>query len=126
MRDLGLVGLRLRRRHRTTTGDPAAAKAPGPARPDFTTQAPNTRYVGDITYLPITDGTFRYLAIVMDLCSRRLVGWAIADHIRTELVLHAPHTAHRTGQPGRSGVPQRSPSPIQLSSVHRHQPGRPG
>ena len=95
MREAGLVGLRLRRRHRTTVADPAAVKAPDLLGRDFTADTPNTRYVGDITYLPIADGTFCYLATVMDLCSRRLVGWAIADHMRTELVLNALHAAQR-------------------------------
>jgi transposase InsO family protein len=96
MRQIGLAGLRLRRRHRTTLGDPAAVKASDLLGRDFTAQRPNTRYVGDITYLPIADGTFHYLATVMDLCSRRLVGWAIADHMRTELVLDALAAAKRT------------------------------
>ncbi|WP_435875831.1 IS3 family transposase [Saccharopolyspora shandongensis] len=96
MRGIGLSGLRLRCRHRTTIGDPAAAKAPDLIRRDFTAEAPNTHYVGDITYLPIADGTFCYLATVMDLCSRRLVGWAIADHMRTELVIDALRAAERT------------------------------
>jgi len=96
MRGIGLTGLRLRRRHRTTVADPTAVKAPDLLGRDFTAQAPNTRYVGDITYLPIADGTFRYLATVMDLCSRRLVGWAIADHMRVDLVVDALHAAQRT------------------------------
>jgi transposase InsO family protein len=96
MRGIELSGLRLRRRHRTTIGDPAAAKAPDLIQRDFTAEAPNTRYVGDITYLPIADGTFCYLATVMDLCSRRLAGWAIADHMRTELVIDALRAAERT------------------------------
>ena len=95
MRGSGLAGLRLRRRHRTTVADPAAAKAPDLLQRDFTAPEPNTRYVGDITYLPIADGTFRYLATVMDLCSRRLAGWAIADHMCTELVIDALHAAER-------------------------------
>jgi transposase InsO family protein len=95
MRGIGLTGVRLRRRHRTTIGDPAAAKASDLLQRDFTAQAPNTRYVGDITYLPIADGTFCYLATVMDLCSRRLAGWAIADHMRTELVIDALNAAQR-------------------------------
>lgn len=89
MHGIGLSGVRLRRRHRTTLPDPAAVKAPDLLGRDFTAQQLNTRYVGDITYLPIADGTFCYLATVMDLCSRRLTGWAIADHMRTELVLDA-------------------------------------
>ncbi|MFE9751463.1 IS3 family transposase [Saccharothrix saharensis] len=96
MRGIGLAGLRLRRRHRTTVADHTAAKAPDLLERDFTAQTPNTRYVGDITYLPIADGTFLYLATVMDLCSRRLVGWAVADHMRVDLVLDALHAAQRT------------------------------
>jgi transposase InsO family protein len=49
MRQIGLAGLRLRRRHRTTLGDPAAVKTPDLLGRDFTARAPNTRYVGDIT-----------------------------------------------------------------------------
>ncbi|WP_433269412.1 IS3 family transposase [Actinosynnema sp. CS-041913] len=96
MRGIGLEGLRLRRRHRTTLADPAAAKAPDLLGRDFTADTPNTRYVGDITYLPIADGTFLYLATVMDLCSRRLVGWAVAGHMRVDLVVDALHAAERT------------------------------
>ena len=101
MRKAGLRGLRLRRRTRTTIPDPAAAKAPDLIGRDFTADAPNARYVGDITYLPVGDRGFLYLATVIDLCSRRLAGWAIADHMRTDLVLDALHTAQRTrGGPG--------------------------
>jgi transposase InsO family protein len=50
---------------------------------DFTAPAPNRRYVGDITYLPIADGSNLYLATVIDCFSRRLAGWAIAEHMRT-------------------------------------------
>ncbi|MCE7000030.1 IS3 family transposase [Saccharothrix sp. S26] len=96
MRSIGLAGVRLRRRHRTTLPDPSAVKAPDLLGRDFTAEAPNTRYVGDITYLPIADGTFLYLATVMDLCSRRLVGWSVADHMRVDLVLDALHAAERT------------------------------
>jgi transposase InsO family protein len=56
----------------------------------------NTKYVGDITYLPIEDGSFCYLATVMDLASRRLAGWAVADHMRTGLVIDALEAAERT------------------------------
>ncbi|TXS63832.1 IS3 family transposase [Streptomyces sp. sk2.1] len=96
MRTIGIEGVRLRRRHRTTVPDPAAAKAPDLIGRDFTAGAPNTKYVGDITYLPIGGGKFCYLATVIDLCSRRLAGWAIADHMRTELVTDALTAAIRT------------------------------
>lgn len=55
----------------------------------------NCRYVGDITYIPIADGTNLYLATVIDLYSRKLAGWAIADHMRTELVADALKAAAR-------------------------------
>jgi transposase InsO family protein len=45
--------------------------------------------VGDITYLPVGNGRFLYLATVLDLCSKRLAGWSIADHMRTGLVTDA-------------------------------------
>ncbi|NSL42750.1 IS3 family transposase [Streptomyces sp. 8P21H-1] len=96
MRASGTEGVRLRRRHRTTAPDPAAAKAPDLIRRDFTADKPNTKYVGDITYLPIDGGKFCYLATVMDLASRRLAGWAIADHMRADLVTDALAAAIRT------------------------------
>ncbi|MEJ8632351.1 IS3 family transposase [Streptomyces sp. MS2.AVA.5] len=96
MRAAGLAGVRLRRRHRTTVADPAAAKAPDLIGRDFTAREPNTKYVGDITYLPLDGGKFLYLATVIDLASRRLAGWAIADHMRTGLVIEALSAAERT------------------------------
>ncbi|MEU7068482.1 IS3 family transposase [Streptomyces sp. NPDC046161] len=96
MRSISLAGVRLRRRHRTTTPDPAAVKAPDLLGRDFTATEVNTKYVGDITYLPIDGGKFCYLATVIDLASRRLAGWAIADHMRTELVTDALTAARRT------------------------------
>ncbi|GGS18946.1 hypothetical protein GCM10010269_67470 [Streptomyces humidus] len=53
------------------------------------------KYVGDITYLPIDGGKFCYLATVIDLASRRLAGWAIADHMRADLVTDALTAAIR-------------------------------
>ncbi|MFF1257617.1 MULTISPECIES: IS3 family transposase [unclassified Streptomyces] len=96
MQAFGIEGVRLRRRHRTTVPDPAAAKAPDLIGRDFTAQRPNTKYVGDITYLPIEGGKFCYLATVIDLASRRLAGWAIADHMRADLVTDALAAAIRT------------------------------
>ncbi|MFC8848537.1 MULTISPECIES: IS3 family transposase [unclassified Micromonospora] len=96
MRRFGVQGLRLRRRTRTTVPDPAAAKAPDLIGRDFTAGQPNQRYVGDITYLPVGERGFLYLATVLDLHSRRLAGWAIADHMRTDLVIDALHAAQRT------------------------------
>ncbi|MFD5513900.1 IS3 family transposase [Streptomyces sp. NPDC127051] len=96
MRTIGLKGVRLRRRHRTTLADPAAAKAPDLLGRDFTASEVNTKYVGDITYLPVSGSKPLCLATVTDLASRRLAGWAIADHTRTELVIDALTVAERT------------------------------
>lgn len=86
MRLVGIRGYVKRRRVRTTIPEPSGQKVPDLLNRDFTAPAPNQRYVGDITYLPLADGTNLYLATVIDCCSRRLAGWAVADHMRTELV----------------------------------------
>jgi transposase InsO family protein/transposase-like protein len=86
MAEHNIAGIRLRRRVRTTVPEPADAKAPDLLKRDFTAQAPNRKYVGDITYLPLADGSNLYLATVIDCCSRKLAGWTVADHMRTSLV----------------------------------------
>jgi hypothetical protein len=85
----GIAGIRLRRRVRTTLSEPADQVVSDLLERDFTTDAPNRVYVGDITYLPCGGGRNLYLATVIDCFSRRLVGWSIADHMRTELVSDA-------------------------------------
>ncbi|MFI5690127.1 IS3 family transposase [Streptomyces sp. NPDC051636] len=96
MRKYGIAGLRLRKRQVTTVPEPSATPVPDLFRRDFTASAPNTKYVGDITYLPVGDGEFLYLATVIDCFSRRLVGWSIADHMRTSLVADALRAAAAT------------------------------
>jgi transposase InsO family protein len=96
MRRLGIAGLHLRKKVRTTIPEPAATPVPDLLERDFTAAALNTRYVGDITYLPIGDGKFLYLATVLDLHSRRLAGWSIAEHMRTDLVADALKAAAAT------------------------------
>ncbi len=96
MKSAHLAGLRLRRPRRTTVADPHAAKASDLLRRDFTASQVNTKYVGDITYLPVGGGKFCYLATVIDLASRRLAGWAIADHMRADLVVDALYAAEQT------------------------------
>ncbi|CAN5242102.1 hypothetical protein BH24ACT10_BH24ACT10_15770 [soil metagenome] len=86
MHQHGLAGVRLRRRVRTTVSEPSDQKVPDLLKRDFTAEAPNRTYVGDITYLPLACGKNLYLATVIDCYSRRLAGWAIADHMRTDLI----------------------------------------
>lgn len=96
MRKFSIAGLRLRRRVTTTVPAPSDTPVPDLLGRDFTAFTPNTTYVGDITYLPVGDGEFRYLATVIDCFSRRLVGWSIADHMRTSLVADALKAAAAT------------------------------
>ena len=106
MRAAGIAGYRKRRRVRTTIPEQTDQKVPDLLKRDFTAAAPNRRYVGDITYLPLADGQNLYLATVLDCYSRRLVGWAIADHMRTELVEDAltAAAATRGGSDGLAGA----------------------
>jgi len=90
MRQAGLAGRAARRWKRTTIADPAAAARADRIRRDFTADASklNARWCGDITYLRTWEG-WLFLATVIDIASRRVVGFALADHLRTELVADA-------------------------------------
>jgi putative transposase len=101
MRAAGLVGVGRRRVVRTTRREEAAPISDDLVRRAFTAPAPNRLWVADITYLPTWQG-FLYLAVVLDVFSRRVVGWAMADHLRTELVLDALEMAvwNRRPAPG--------------------------
>lgn len=96
MARLGITGVHLRKKVRTTIPEPSATPVPDLLERDFTATAPNTRYVGDITYLPVAGGRFLYLATVLDLHSRRLAGFSIAEHMRTDLVADALKAAAAT------------------------------
>ncbi|MFB6620668.1 IS3 family transposase [Streptomyces sp. NPDC056367] len=100
MRQAGLTGRHRRRRHRTTIPDPHAMTRPDLVLRDFQPDpaAIDTRWCGDITYIA-TDEGWLYLATVIDIASRRVVGWATADHLRTELVADALTAACRTRRP---------------------------
>jgi transposase InsO family protein len=87
MRAAGLAGRGPRPSRRTTIPDPAA-RADDLVRRDFRPAAPDRLWVADITYIRTLEG-WLYLAIILDAFSRRVVGWALADHLRTELALDA-------------------------------------
>jgi putative transposase len=88
MRTAGLVGCHRRRRRGLTRRDPQAAPAPDLVQRRFTATAPDRLWTADITYIPTGAGRL-YLAVVLDVFSRRVVGWAMAEHLRTELVIDA-------------------------------------
>ena len=88
MRQRGLVGQLGRRKVRTTIVDHTATPAPDLVARDFNPPAPDITWAGDITYVPTGEG-WLYLATVIDLFSRRVIGWAAADHLRAELATDA-------------------------------------
>ncbi|MBY8820131.1 IS3 family transposase [Streptomyces cinereoruber] len=88
MRVNHIVGRHLRKKKRTTIADRSAPPAPDLVMRDFTADTLNTRWCGDITYIAV-GATWLYLATVIDICSRKVVGWSIADHMRTSLVTDA-------------------------------------
>ena len=89
MREAGLVGACHRQGGRTTTQrDKEARPAPDLVDRDFTAQGRNQLWVADITFVPTAAG-FLYLAVVLDAWSRKIVGWSMANHLRTELMLDA-------------------------------------
>jgi transposase InsO family protein len=89
MREAGIEGRHQRRRRTLTKQDKAASPAPDLLGRGFTADAPNAKWCGDITYIPVGETGFVYMATVIDLFSGRLLGWSIADHHRAELVTDA-------------------------------------
>jgi transposase InsO family protein len=104
MQASGLQGKAAKRWKKTTIADPAANARADLIRRDFSVDAAgiNTRWCGDITYIPTTEG-WLYLATVIDIASRRIAGYAMTDHLRTELVSAALTNALAARDP-RPGV----------------------
>jgi putative transposase len=114
MRAAGLVGVSRRKAFHTTVRDRDARPAPDLIERDFSTPAPDRLWVADITYVP-TGAGFLYLAVVVDAFSRRVVGWATAGHLRTELVLAALEMA--LGQRRPESVIHHSDHGCQYTSI---------
>ena len=113
MRDAGLVGACHRRGGPTTTRrDKEARPAPDLVDRNFTASGPNQLWIADITYLLTATG-FLYLAVVLDVWSRKVVGGSMANHLRAELVLDALEMA----------VGQRRPKDVVHHSDQGSQPG---
>lgn len=98
MRAAGLVGVSRRRGVCTTRRGAVETPAADLVRRDFTATAPNQLWVADITYVPTWAG-FLYLAMVLDVFSRRIVGWSMATHLKTDLVLDALNMALHQRRP---------------------------
>jgi putative transposase len=99
MRAAGLEGVSRRRAVHTTIRRAGATPAVDLVARNFTAPGPDRLWVADITYVPTWAG-FLYLAVVLDVFSRRIVGWAMATHLRTELVLEALNMALWQRRPG--------------------------
>jgi transposase InsO family protein len=93
-----LVGCPARKAVRTTQAAPGAEVAPDLVQRDFSAQAPNQKWVADITYIPTAEG-WVYLAVVLDLFSRMVVGWAMLPQMTADLVLLAIQMAVHRRQP---------------------------
>ena len=118
MRQAGLVGCHRRRpvRVHTTQRDPAATLAPDLVERRFTAPGPDQLWVADITYLPTMEEGFLYLSVILDVFSRRVVGWSMQDHLRTELVLAALEMAVGNRRP-EAGLIHHSDHGCQYTSV---------
>jgi putative transposase len=113
MRAAGLRGVSRRRGFVVTTRrDPTQRPAPDLVNRQFTADGPNQLWVADMTYVPTWAG-FIFLAIVLDVWSRRVIGWAIGDHMTSALVLAALNMA----------IQQRKPKTVIHHSDQGSQPG---
>ncbi len=103
MRAAGLQGRHPRAWRKTTIAGLRPIDAPDLIGRDFTADAPDTRWCGDITYTQTVDG-WAYTATVIDLHSRKVVGYAVADHLRTSLIIEALTAALLTRQPAQGVI----------------------
>jgi putative transposase len=115
MRAAQLQGVSRRKQFVTTQRDASAQGAPDLVNRQFRATAPNQLWVADITYIP-TAAAFVFLAVVLDVWSRRVVGWAMAGHLRTELVMDALDRALRARRP-RQPVIHHSDHGCQYTSI---------
>jgi putative transposase len=133
MRAAGLAGACHRRGAVTTRRDREVRPAPDLVERNFTVEGPNRLWVADITFVPTAAG-FLYLAVVLDAWSRRIVGWAMANHLRTELVLNALEMAvgqrrpmdviHHSDQGSQGGLKRSSQHDLFRLIVGTHQAPR--
>jgi transposase InsO family protein len=114
MQTAGLQGVSRRKSVRTTRRSQRDRPAPDLVERHFTADAPNRLWVADITYIPTAAG-FLYLSVVLDAFSRRIVGWSMATHLRTALVLAALEMALEQRRP--EGVIHHSDQGCQYTSI---------
>ena len=119
MREQGIVGRRKPRFRRTTDSNHKLPVADNVLDRNFAADEPDRAWVADITYIWTQQG-WLYLAVILDLFSRRVVGWSMADHMRAELVLDALSAALGSRLPANAGLTFHSDRGSQYAS-HAYQ-----
>ncbi|MDX1886832.1 IS3 family transposase [Mycolicibacterium sp. 120270] len=116
MRAAGIEGVRRGKRVRTTKPDPAAARHPDLVKRNFTATAPNQLWVTDLTFVPTWAGV-AYVCFIIDAYSRMIVGWRVASHMRTSMVLDAVEMARWSRGNTLPGLRCHSDSGSQFTSI---------
>ncbi len=116
MKQLGIQGVSRRRKVRTTIRDDDAQRPEDLVDRDFTAEAPNRLWVTDLTYVPTRD-TMGYVCFIIDAFSRKIVGWRVAAHMRTEMVLDAVEMARWSRGARLEGLIAHSDAGSQYTSI---------
>ena len=122
MREAGLAGASRRRGTGTTRVDPSHRAVPDQVERQFQADAPDRIWVADITYVPTWAG-FVYLAIVLDVFSRRVVGWSMAHHLRTRTGARGAEHGVGTAPPPRGRTSLRPGLAVHLACLWEAVPG---
>ncbi len=116
MKTLGIEGVRRGRRIRTTRPDEKAARSPDLVERDFTATEPNRLWVTDLTFVPTWQGV-AYVCFIVDAFSRMIVGWRVAGHMRTVMVLDALEMARWQRGTRLEGLVAHSDAGSQFTSI---------
>jgi putative transposase len=116
MRQLGIRGVSRRRKVRTTVPDEDARRPPDLVERDFTADRPNRLWVTDLTFVSTREGT-AYVCFIIDAFSRRIVGWRVASHMRTVMILDALEMARSSRGTRLEGLVAHSDAGSQYTSI---------
>jgi putative transposase len=116
MGDMGIEGVKRGSKRYTTVPDDKASRPPDLVDRKFTATRPNELWVADITYMSTWAG-WLYVAFVLDVYSRMIVGWQIASHLRTDLVLDALEMAIARRRPPAGGLTHHSDAGCQYAAI---------
>jgi len=119
MPEHGIAGITRRKRRNLTKPDPGAAAVPDLIRRQFTAPMPGLKLIGDITCFATSEG-WLYLATTVDLCTKEVIGYAIAPHMRAGLVVEAIIAAHRTGLVAGNAIMHTDRGSQYYSSAYRN------